>query len=83
MSQRSTHLRCLVICLGALVALAACIGVLAALSYTGTAYHVPGAQRITMDHVFNGTFYAFKQGLNWVPEGASHSHFVFAAISVD
>lgn len=49
---------------------------LAAMSYTGTAYHVPGAKHITMDHVFNGTFNAQKQSLNWVPEGLSNQRYL-------
>jgi dipeptidyl aminopeptidase B len=46
------------------------IGVFAARSYTHASYyHLPGVQHITMDHIFNGTFYAQTKDLNWVPEG--------------
>ncbi|KII86043.1 hypothetical protein PLICRDRAFT_44497 [Plicaturopsis crispa FD-325 SS-3] len=66
--RRPSLLRYLVVTLISLVILAGCIGVFAAKSYTGTSYRVPGAQRITMDHVFNGTFAAHRQSLNWVAE---------------
>jgi dipeptidyl aminopeptidase len=53
-----------------LVVFAALIGVIAAYTYSGnTTYHTPGVRKITMDHVFNGTFNADKKGLRWVPEG--------------
>jgi dipeptidyl aminopeptidase len=65
-----TPLRLLLGALIALVLTAALIGALAAASYTGgTTYRVRGVRRITMDHVMNGTFYAGRQSLHWVPEG--------------
>ncbi|KXN86209.1 putative dipeptidyl-aminopeptidase B [Leucoagaricus sp. SymC.cos] len=52
-----------------LVSFAALIGIIAAYTYTGgTTYHTPGVKKITMDHVFNGTFTPMKKGLRWVPE---------------
>ncbi|EMD39367.1 hypothetical protein CERSUDRAFT_113004 [Gelatoporia subvermispora B] len=66
--QRPASVRILVIGLIALVGTAAVIGFLAAQSYAGTAFRIRGTQRITMDHVFNGTFYAQRQGVLWVPE---------------
>jgi dipeptidyl aminopeptidase len=52
-----------------LVVLAAIIGVIAGSVYTGTPYHSRGVRRITMDHIFNGTFDPEKRSLHWVPEG--------------
>ncbi|KAJ7777301.1 dipeptidyl aminopeptidase [Mycena metata] len=66
--RRPTSLRLLVISLASLVALSAIIGIIAAHSYVGTTYHVPGVGKITMDHVFNGTFTADRRSLAWVPE---------------
>ncbi|KAJ8455895.1 hypothetical protein ONZ45_g18849 [Pleurotus djamor] len=68
LSIRPTAIRYLTIALVSLVGLSALIGIFAARSYTGSAYHTAGAQKITMDHVFNGTFYAQSQSLRWVPE---------------
>ncbi|KAF8840395.1 hypothetical protein BDN67DRAFT_951704 [Paxillus ammoniavirescens] len=67
--KRPTALRCLVLSLASLVLLSACIGVLAATSlYSGKPYRAPGAHKISLDHVFNGTFTAHSQSLHWVPE---------------
>ncbi|THH29289.1 hypothetical protein EUX98_g4902 [Antrodiella citrinella] len=66
-SKRSS-VRCLVICLSALVTIAAIIGLFAAFSYTGTSYRIRGTKHITIDHVFNGTFGSSKRSLRWVPE---------------
>ncbi|KAJ6561203.1 dipeptidyl aminopeptidase [Mycena vulgaris] len=66
--RRPTSLRLLVISLAALVGLSGIIGIIAAHSYVGTTYHAPGVRKITMDHVFNGTFSADRRGLSWVPE---------------
>ncbi|OCH89774.1 dipeptidyl aminopeptidase [Obba rivulosa] len=66
--QRPASVRILVVGLIALVGTAAIIGFLAAQSYSGTAFRIRGTQRITMDHAFNGTFYAQRQGVLWVPE---------------
>ncbi|QRV73760.1 dipeptidyl aminopeptidase [Ceratobasidium sp. AG-Ba] len=68
--KRPSPLRCLVICLGSLVLLAVLLGFLAARTYSQTSYRyrAPGNKHITMDHVFNGTFYARRQKLAWVSE---------------
>ncbi|KAJ7281993.1 dipeptidyl aminopeptidase [Mycena rebaudengoi] len=66
--RRPTSLRLLVISLVSLVALSGLIGIIAAHSYVGTTYHAPGMRKITMDHVFNGTFLVDRQSLAWVPE---------------
>jgi hypothetical protein len=72
--RRPASLRCLVLCLVGLVALAAGIGALAAANYTGgQAYRPRGTKRIGMDHVMNGTFNYQRRGLNWVPEGEMNS----------
>ncbi len=62
-------MRLLAIILISLVSLAAVIGVIAGFTYSGTSYRTPGRQRITMDHIFNGTFYSNQPDLNWVAEG--------------
>ena len=62
-------MRKLIITLAALVLVAATIGLFAALSYHGPVRTPHGSAHITMDHVFNGTFSAERQGLAWVPEG--------------
>jgi dipeptidyl aminopeptidase len=73
-------LRALIISLLSLVGLAAFIGFFAAKSYKGgNAWHDGkewgvariGSNKITMDHVFNGTFNARRQSLRWVPEGSA------------
>lgn len=62
-------MRLLAIILISLVSLAAVIGVVAGFTYSGSSYRTPGQQRITMDHIFNGTFWASQPDLNWVAEG--------------
>ena len=59
----------LAIVLISLVALSAIIGIVAGFTYSGAPYHTPGQKKITMDHVFNGTFYPNRPALNWVAEG--------------
>jgi len=76
--KRSSSVRCLVICLMALVTVAAIIGLFAAFSYTGTSYRIRGTRHITIDHVFNGTFGFSKRTLRWVPEAGDG---VFATTS--
>ncbi|OBZ74023.1 putative dipeptidyl-aminopeptidase B [Grifola frondosa] len=65
---RPSSIRALVISIVVLISIATVIGIVAARSYTGTAYRIQGMQHITMDHVFNGTFAAAKQNILWVPE---------------
>ncbi|KAH8093229.1 dipeptidyl aminopeptidase [Cristinia sonorae] len=76
--KRNSSLRCLVLCLVALVSTAAVIGLFAAFSYTGTSYRIRGSKHVTIDHVFNGTFAAQRKGIRWVPEAGDG---VFAATS--
>lgn len=46
------------------------IGFFAAQTYNGTSFaRVRGSRPLTMDHVFNGTFFAARQEIRWVPEG--------------
>ena len=52
-----------------LVAIAALIGIFAALSYKGTPFQVHGSQKITMEHIFNGTFSAQTGDVRWIAEG--------------
>jgi hypothetical protein len=67
--QEHPSLRGLLLALAALLTLSGVIGLFAALSYKDTKRIVPGNERITSDHVFNGTFAASKTELSWVPEG--------------
>jgi hypothetical protein len=56
--------------LAALVGFAALIGIIAAATYTDSgAYQRPGFRKITMDHMFNGTFSSVHKSIAWVPEG--------------
>lgn len=66
--QRSSSLRCLVLCLVVLVSTAAIIGLFAAFSYTGTSYQIRGTKHISIDHVFNGTFSAYRKGVRWIAQ---------------
>jgi len=59
----------LAIVLLTLVALSGIIGIVAGFTYSGAQYHAPGQKKITLDHIFNGTFSANRPGLNWVREG--------------
>ncbi|KAJ7089745.1 dipeptidyl aminopeptidase [Mycena belliarum] len=66
--RRDSSLRLLLISLAALVTLSGIIGIVAAHSYVGTTYRAPGVRKITMDHVYNGTFAVDYRSLAWVPE---------------
>ncbi|KAG2012084.1 dipeptidyl-peptidase and tripeptidyl-peptidase, variant 5 [Coprinopsis cinerea AmutBmut pab1-1] len=63
----SASLRWLIIGLVGLVGLAVGIGFIAAVTYTDAPL-VQGLRKLTMDHIFNGTFSARTTQLNWVPE---------------
>ncbi|WWC73095.1 uncharacterized protein I206_107060 [Kwoniella pini CBS 10737] len=55
----------------AILLFAAVIGGLAASGYSAPTFGIKsGNQRITMDHVFNGTFNAWSKDLDWVKEAA-------------
>ncbi|VDC05083.1 unnamed protein product [Peniophora sp. CBMAI 1063] len=75
---RWASVRKLIITLAALVAVAATIGLFAALSYHGPVRTPHGSAHITMDHVFNGTFSAERQGLAWVPEAGDGVYSTYA-----
>ncbi|KIY51898.1 hypothetical protein FISHEDRAFT_70393 [Fistulina hepatica ATCC 64428] len=68
--KRASSLRVLVIILASLVGAAALIGIVASLTYTGGSglYHAPGTRKITMEHIFNGTFSPEHVSLHWVKE---------------
>ncbi|KAF8638411.1 hypothetical protein AX17_002236 [Amanita inopinata Kibby_2008] len=66
--KRSSSLRALLYSLVALVSLAGVIGIIAATSYPGSSLRGTGFKRITMDHIFNGTFLPDAYRLHWVPE---------------
>lgn len=68
--SRNRSLRFLLLTIGSLIFLAIIIGVIAAKTYRGTSFAIfRGSKPLTMDHVFNGTFYAQHQSVRWVPEG--------------
>ncbi|THU97687.1 dipeptidyl aminopeptidase [Dendrothele bispora CBS 962.96] len=66
--RRNSSLRFLVTTLAILVTLSGIIGIIAAHTYVGTVYRLPGTRKITMDHIFNGTFSVQRQSISWVPE---------------
>ncbi|KAL4062523.1 dipeptidyl aminopeptidase [Scleroderma citrinum] len=67
--QRPAALRALILSLASLVILSGCIGLFAATTlYNGKPYRSPGGRRITLDHIFNGTFSATTTSVDWVPE---------------
>jgi dipeptidyl aminopeptidase B len=68
--QEFPTVRGLLLTIAALVTLSAVIGLFAALTYKGTDRAAPGNRRITIDHVFNGTFAVEQTEVSWVPEGA-------------
>lgn len=63
-------LRLLLLGIAALICLAVVIGIFAAMTYSAPDTN-PSMRRITMDHIFNGTFSPERMSLNWVPEGMS------------
>ncbi|KAJ3513436.1 hypothetical protein NMY22_g15040 [Coprinellus aureogranulatus] len=73
----STPLRLLLLGIAVLVGLACLIGVLAAMAYSVPELH-PKGLKITMDHIFNGTFSPERLSLHWVPEAGDG---VFSTIS--
>lgn len=69
-AQRPAALRYLIYSLASLVFLSACIGVFAATNlYHGKPYHASRERKVSLDHIFNGTFNKYIQDLHWVPEG--------------
>lgn len=68
--QEFPSVRGLLLALAALLTLSGVIGLFAALSYKEVKRIVLGNERITLDHVFNGTFSVARTELTWVPEGA-------------
>ncbi|TEB18482.1 dipeptidyl-peptidase [Coprinellus micaceus] len=76
-STTSTPLRFLLVGIAILVGLACVIGVFAAMAYSVPDLH-PKSSRITMDHLFNGTFSPERVSLHWVPEAGDG---VFSSVS--
>ncbi|KAF9558339.1 dipeptidyl aminopeptidase [Agrocybe pediades] len=66
--KKHASVRVLAITLIGLVAVAALIGVFAGFAYSGTSYRTLGQKKVTMDHIFNGTFWPRRPDLNWVAE---------------
>lgn len=67
--QEFPSVRGLLLALAALLTFSGAIGLFAALSYKETKRALPGNQRISIDHIFNGTFNVARTGLSWVSEG--------------
>ncbi|OAX34903.1 hypothetical protein K503DRAFT_774059 [Rhizopogon vinicolor AM-OR11-026] len=77
-NKRPASLKYLIISLASLVLLSASIGLFAATSlYKGKAYRLPGARKISLDHIFNGTFSALREGVHWVPEAGDGVFSIF------
>ncbi|CAK5273743.1 unnamed protein product [Mycena citricolor] len=75
--KRASSVRLLVIALASLVGLSALIGIIAANSYVSNTYRPPGVRKITMDHVYNGTFAVDRRSLAWVPEAGDGVFSIF------
>ena len=69
-TKNTTSLKWLVVGIACLVGLACIIGITAAFTYI-TPEHGARTNSLTMDHIFNGTFYPERESVNWVPEGLS------------
>ncbi|KIM34094.1 hypothetical protein M408DRAFT_325611 [Serendipita vermifera MAFF 305830] len=54
--------------LGAILLCATLIGIVAARSYNGEKFRIKGRKHLTMDTVFNGTFYSMHTTVHWVPQ---------------
>jgi len=67
--QEFPSVRGLLLALAALLTFSGAIGLFAALSYKESKRAAPGNKRISLDHIFNGTFHVARTGLSWVPEG--------------
>ncbi|KAE9405389.1 dipeptidyl peptidase IV/CD26, N-terminal domain-containing protein [Gymnopus androsaceus JB14] len=64
-----SNIRFLVTTLVILVTLSGIIGIIAAQTYVGgTPKRLPGNHKITMEHIFNGTFAQQRSFISWVPE---------------
>ncbi|KAG6865647.1 hypothetical protein C0991_000566 [Blastosporella zonata] len=75
--HRMMSVRVLGVLLFIIIALSSLIGVFAARSYKGAVEYHPGTQKITMDHIFNGTFTAQRKSVNWVPEAGDGVFSIF------
>ncbi|OAX34893.1 hypothetical protein K503DRAFT_774048, partial [Rhizopogon vinicolor AM-OR11-026] len=71
-------LKYLIISLATLVLISASIGLFAATSlYKGKTYRLPGARKISLDHIFNGIFDASREDVHWVPEAGDGVFSIF------
>ncbi|RDB18477.1 putative dipeptidyl-aminopeptidase B [Hypsizygus marmoreus] len=61
-------LRFLAILLAVFLAFSVLIGIIAGFTYSEVPRHRPGSKKITMDHLFNGTFAIERKSVDWVPE---------------
>ena len=65
----------------ALVLIAGVVGIVAGYTYSGQSLRKQaGRRRLTMDHIFNGTFRYSRPDLNWVAEGALNIILLFLAL---
>jgi hypothetical protein len=69
--QRSSPIRYLLLSLTTLLGLGVAIALFSAFSFSDKT-RTRGLRHMSMDHVFNGTFYAELKSLNWVPEGMKY-----------
>ncbi|KAL0569963.1 Dipeptidyl peptidase 4 [Marasmius crinis-equi] len=66
--KKRSSLRFLITTILILLGFSALIGLIAARTYVGTGYRLPGTKKVTMDHIFNGTFSPQRNSVEWVPE---------------
>jgi hypothetical protein len=75
--KKNRALRFLIYCLGGLAFIAASLAFFSQsrlLSQYGSLSTV-ATKKITLDHIFNGTFGAEQRSLRWIPEGLSKQFF--------
>ncbi|KAG5652732.1 hypothetical protein H0H81_003931 [Sphagnurus paluster] len=69
LKKRPTSLRFFAILLAVLLLFSATVGIIAARNYQEVESYRPGTRKLTIDHMFNGTFSQERTSVNWVPEG--------------
>jgi dipeptidyl aminopeptidase len=67
-TKKSTSLRALLYSLVALVSLAGVIGIIAGTAYSETIFRNSSFRKITVDHIFNGTFMVERYDVHWVSQ---------------
>ncbi|GLB41533.1 putative dipeptidyl aminopeptidase [Lyophyllum shimeji] len=77
--KKTSSLRFFAALLAAVLLVSAVVGFIAARTYKGAAELRPGTGRLTMDHLFNGTFNVERKQINWVPEAGDGVYSLFEA----